>query len=95
MTVRVDRKHIKAAEKILAEFGMTPRTAIGVFLAEVVSRKAIPFPMALPDSEYAMAEYGLAPTEVALAGRRMRRATANARRSGTIREVNGVESLRE
>ena len=95
MTARVDRKNIKAAEKILAQFGMTPRTAIGVFLAKVVSRKTIPFHVALPDSEYAKAEYGLTPKEVASAGRRTRRATADARRAGTLREVTGVESLRE
>ena len=43
MTIRVDRDSVKDASKILARMGMTPRTAIDVFLAQVALKKALPF----------------------------------------------------
>jgi len=48
-----------------------------------------------PDSEYAAAEYGVTLPEIAAAGKRMRRASDAARRSGEIRAVSGIDSLRE
>ena len=95
MTMRVDRRNMKAAKKILAGMGLTPRAAIDVFLARVVSQKAIPFPLAMPDSEYAKAEYGMTPAELAVFDRRMDRAVAAEMKAGTIRSVTGIASLRE
>ena len=93
--MRVDRKKVLAAKKILAGMGLTPRTAIDVFLAKVVSLKAIPFPVAMADSEYAKMEYGLTQEELAACDRRIDRIIATERKAGTIREATGVESLRE
>ena len=78
---------------VFDRLGIDPRSAIELFLTEVASRKAIPFALALPDSEYAAAEYGLTTAEVAAAGRRMRRATASARKAGTARAVRNPADL--
>lgn len=95
ITMRVDRQKVKAAKKILAGMGLTPRTAIDVFLAKVVSQKAIPFPVALSDSEYASTEYGMAPAELAAFDRRMDRMVASEKKAGAIRSVSSIASLRE
>ena len=95
MTIRVDRQNVKAAEKILAGMGLTPRTAIDAFLAKVVSQKAIPFPLAMPDSEYVKTEDGMTSTELAAFDRRMDRIVAAEKKAGTIRSVTGIASLRE
>ena len=95
MNMRVDRKNALAAKKVLAGMGLTPRVACDMFLAKVVSQKAIPFPIAMSDSEYAMTEYGLTPAEVAASDRRIDRIIAKEKRDGTIREFTGVASLRE
>lgn len=95
MTMRVDRQKVKAAKKILAGMGLTPRTAIDVFLAKVVSQRAIPFPVSLPDSEYARTEYAMAPAEMAAFDRRMDRMVAAEKKAGAIRRVSNLASLRE
>ena len=94
-TVRVDRQNVKAAKKILAGMGLTPRTAIDAFLAKVVSQKAIPFPLAMPDSEYAKTEYNLTPAGLAVFDQRMDRMVAAEKKAGTIRSVTSIASLRE
>lgn len=94
MTLRVDRQKVKAAKKILAGMGLTPRTAIDAFLAKVVSQKAIPFPLSMPDSEYAIVEYNMTPAELASFDRRMDRMVAAEKKVGTIRSVTSIASLR-
>jgi addiction module RelB/DinJ family antitoxin len=94
-TIRLSRSRLSAAGPILERLGMDSRSAIEQFLAQVVSRKAIPFAVTLPDSEYAAAEYGVTAAEIAAAGKRMRRASDAARRSGGIRAVSGIDSLPE
>ena len=91
MTMRVDRRKVNDAKTILAGMGLTPRTAIDVFLARVISQKAIPFPLAMADSEYALTEYGATAEE--LAG--LNRVVAAEKKRGTIRSVSGIASLRE
>lgn len=94
-TIRLSRSRLSDAIPILARLGMDARSAIELFLAQVVSRKAIPFAIALPDSEYAAAEYGLTAADIAAAGKRMRRSSNAARRLAGVRAVTGVDSLRE
>jgi addiction module RelB/DinJ family antitoxin len=94
-TIRLSRSRLSAAGPILERLGIDSRAAIELFLAQVISRKAIPFVVALPDSEYAAAEYGLTPADIAAAGKRMRRSSDAARRSGGVRAVAGIDSLRE
>lgn len=93
--IRLSCSRLSAAATVFEQLGLDPRSAIELFLAQVASRKAIPFPVALPDSEYAEAEYGLSAAEVVAAGKRLRRASASARRSGGLRAVTGIDSLRE
>ena len=94
-TIRLSRSRLSEAMPILERLGMDSRAAIELFLAQVVSRKAIPFPVALSDSEYAASEYGLTAADIAAAGKRMRRSSEAARRSAGVRAVSGVDSLRE
>ena len=94
-TVRLSRSRLAAAGPILERLGLDSRSAIEMFLGQVVSRKAIPFSVALPDSEYAAAEYALTAVEVSAAGKRMRRASDVSRRLGRVRAVTGIDSLRE
>ena len=94
-TIRLSRSRLAAAGPILERLGLDSRSAIELFLAQVVSRKAIPFAVMLPDSEYAATEYGVTAAEIVAAGKRMRRASDAARRSGEIRAVSGIASLRE
>jgi len=46
VTVRVDENNKKEAAKILDGLGLNMTTAINVFLAQVVKRRAIPFEIA-------------------------------------------------
>ena len=94
-TIRLSRSRLSAAGPILERLGMDSRSAIELFLAQVISRKAIPFTITLPDSEYAAAEYGVTVAEIEAAGKRMRRSSDAARRSGGVRAVSGIDSLRE
>ncbi|MFA5264315.1 MAG: type II toxin-antitoxin system RelB/DinJ family antitoxin [Opitutaceae bacterium] len=94
-TIRLSRSRLAVASPILEHLGLDLRAAIELFLAQVASRKAIPFAVALPDSEYAAAEYGVTAAEVAATGKRMRRSSDAARRSGGVRAVSGIDSLRE
>ena len=91
--IRLSRRRLAAAGKVLDRIGLDTRSAIELFLAQVESRKALPFPVALPDSEYAAAEYGLTAAEVAAAGARMRRAAAAERKSGALRPVKSAADL--
>jgi addiction module RelB/DinJ family antitoxin len=93
--IRLSRSSLSAADPILKRLGMNWRAAIEMFLAQVVSRKAIPFAVVLSGSEYAAVEYGLTAADVSAAGKRMRRASVDAQRSGAIRDVSGIDSLRE
>ncbi len=95
MTMRVDRRKVNDAKTILAGMGLTPRAAIDVFLAKVISQKAIPFPLAMADSEYARSEYGATAEELVGFDRRMNRVVAAEKKRGTLRGVSGIASLRE
>ncbi|HEY4300361.1 MAG TPA: type II toxin-antitoxin system RelB/DinJ family antitoxin [Candidatus Didemnitutus sp.] len=94
-TIRLSRDRLSAAGPVLAKLGLEPRAAIELFLTHVTSRKAIPFSVALADSDYAAAEYGLSKAEVAAAGKRMRKASRAAHRLGSVRPVTDIASLRE
>jgi addiction module RelB/DinJ family antitoxin len=95
MTMRIDRRKVNDAKTILAGMGLTPRAAIDVFLSKVISQKAIPFPLAMADSEYARSEYGATAEELAGFDRRMNRVVAAEKKRGTLRGVSGIASLRE
>lgn len=58
-TVRLSTQRLAAASPVLERLGIDPRSALEMFLAAVASRKAIPFAIALPESEIAAEEYGL------------------------------------
>ena len=51
MTVRVNRNSIAAASKVLARIGMTPRTAIDVFMAQIALKKGLPFTVTTAESD--------------------------------------------
>lgn len=91
--VRLSVRRLAAAGKVLDQIGLDARSAIELFLAQVESRKALPFVVALPDSEYAAAAYGLTDVEVAAAGKRMRRAANAERKAGSLRAIRTASDL--
>ena len=87
ITVRVERSKVMAAKRILAGKGLAPMTAINVFLAEVVSQKAIPFPLSMIDSEYSKVEYDMTPNDMADFDRRMDHRIAAEKKAGTSKST--------
>ncbi len=55
ITARVDPKLKRETEKILKELGLTTSQAITLFFNQVNLRKALPFAVALPNTETATA----------------------------------------
>ncbi|MEW6241042.1 MAG: type II toxin-antitoxin system RelB/DinJ family antitoxin [Chloroflexota bacterium] len=62
ITARVDPKLKKETEKVLKEMGLTTSQAITLFFNQISLRKALPFAVAIPNTETAQA------IEQALAG---------------------------
>ena len=62
ITARVDPKLKRETEKVLKDLGLTTSQAITLFFNQVSLRKALPFAIAIPNTETAKA------IEVALAG---------------------------
>ena len=91
--IRLSVRRLAGAGKVFDRLGISPRAALEMFLAQVESRKALPFAVALPDSEYAASEYELTAAEVVAAGKRMRRASVVARKAGTVRRITCSEDL--
>lgn len=94
-TIRLSRTRLAAARPIVECLGLDLRTAIELFLAQVANRKAMPFAATLPGLKYAAVEYGMTAAQVAAAGKRMRRSSVSARRSGSVRPVSTIDSLGE
>jgi len=55
ITVRVDPKLKRETEKVLKELGLTTSQAITLFFNQVNLRKALPFAVAIPNTETAKA----------------------------------------
>ncbi len=94
LRTRVDRAQAAAAKTVLARMGLTPSAAVNILFAHIASRRALPFAVALPDSDYARDEYGLTPAEVKAAARRLHADIARARRRGEISNITDIASLR-
>jgi addiction module RelB/DinJ family antitoxin len=92
---RVDRSNATEARRVLAQLGMKPSDAINVLFAQIASRKALPFALAISDSSYAREEYGLDEAAIARVGSRLRRELARERRAGKIRTVSSIADLKE
>jgi addiction module RelB/DinJ family antitoxin len=94
LKARVDRANAVAARRVLAQLGLKPSDAINVLFAQIASRKALPFSLAIADSAYAQEEYGLDTAEVAAVGVRLRKELAKERKAGTVRSVSSVADLK-
>ncbi len=55
ITARVDPKLKRETEKVLKELGLTTSQAITLFFNQVNLRKALPFAVAIPNTETALA----------------------------------------
>jgi len=55
ITARVDPKLKRETEKVLKELGLTTSQAITLFFNQVILRKALPFAVAIPNTETAQA----------------------------------------
>ena len=55
ITARVDPKLKRETEKVLKDLGLTTSQAISLFFKQISLRKALPFGIAMPNSETARA----------------------------------------
>lgn len=94
LRTRVDRTHAAAAKSVLARMGLTPSAAVNILFAHIASRRALPFAVALPDSDYAREEYGVTPAEMKTAARRMHADIARSRRRGELMTARTPADLR-
>jgi addiction module RelB/DinJ family antitoxin len=90
---RLDPELKRKSDPLLASLGLDVGTFFSMALAQLVNKRALPFAVTESDEAYFAAEYGLTPIESAAAGARMRRASAMARRNGTLREMRTVADL--
>lgn len=63
-------------------------------LAQLVSRRGIPFAVMESDEDYFAHEYGLTPQDMIWAGKRMRKEAARSRRAGTLRDIGHADDLK-
>ena len=94
LRTRVNRQHAAAAKVVLARMGLTPSAAVNVLFAHIASRRALPFAVALPDSDYLREEYGVTPVEMKSFARRTDAKIARARRRGELGTITDLASLR-
>ncbi len=90
---RVDSALKRRGDAVLKSIGLDTGAFVSLALTQLVNRRGLPFAVTEPDEEYFEAEYGLTEAEAASAGRRMRRETAAARRTGRLRAITGAADL--
>jgi addiction module RelB/DinJ family antitoxin len=94
LRTRVNRVHAAKAKAVLARLGLTPSGAVNILFAHIASRRALPFAVALPDSDYVQEEYGLTPAEMKAAARRIHADIARSRRRGELMTARSAADLR-
>ena len=90
---RVDRKLKRQSDAVLKGLGLDAGSFVSMALAQLVNRRGLPFAVTESDANYFVSEYGLTRPQSVKAGAAMRRETARARRTGKLREVNGLTDL--
>jgi len=90
---RIDSDLKRRGDAVLKGLGLDTSTFISMSLAQLVNRRGLPFAVTESDEDYFTAEYGLSAADKKRAGLRMKRETARARRSGTLREINTAADL--
>ena len=93
LRTRIDRKLKQDSDAVLKGLGLDAGSFVSMALTQLVHRRGLPFAVMESDASYFAAEYGLSPAQSAKAGAALRRATARARRAGTLREVSGAADL--
>ena len=83
---RINKKLVKAAEKVCEEIGISPSQAVSIFFAQMVKMGGVPFrPSIFP----ALEEYGVTPAEAEAAERKARRELDADEKAGKLVEFKG------
>jgi addiction module RelB/DinJ family antitoxin len=93
LRARIDSELKRKGDSVLKSLGLDVGTFVSMSLAQLVNRRGLPFAVTESDDAYFSAEYGLTAAEKTKAGRRMRRESAQARRSGKLRDISTAGDL--
>ncbi len=91
---RIDSDLARKSAVILKKIGLDETSFISLAFTQLVNRRGLPFAVTEPDDSYFEAEYGLSHSEMARAGKRMKRVAAEARKAGKLREIKSVADLK-
>ena len=90
---RIDRNLKKKSDAVLKSIGLDAGSYVSMALSQLVNRRGLPFAVMEPDAAYFVNEYGLNPDEAAKAGAIMKSESAQARRTGKLREITAADDL--
>jgi addiction module RelB/DinJ family antitoxin len=90
---RIDRKLKKQSDVVLKKLGLDAGSFVSMALTQLVNRRGIPFAVAESDEDYFTSEYGLTSNQSVTAGAAMSKESAQARRTGKLREITGLADL--
>jgi addiction module RelB/DinJ family antitoxin len=93
LRTRIDRDLKLKGDAVLKRLGLDASTFVSMSLAQLVNRRGLPFAVTVSDQTYFAEEYGLTPAAAEKTGRRLKRETTRARRSGELREATGPDAL--
>jgi addiction module RelB/DinJ family antitoxin len=84
--LRIDRRLVKAANKVCREIGISPTAAVSMFFAQMVKLRGLPF---RPSDFPALDEYGVSLDQATAAEDAALAEIAAARRSGKLETFSG------
>jgi len=90
---RIDRNLKKKSDAVLKGLGLDAGSFVSMALTQLVNRRGIPFAVTESDEGYFASEYGITSAQSIRAGAAMSRETANARRTGKLREITELNDL--
>ncbi len=93
LRTRIDSDLKRKSDAVLKKLGLDSAAFVSMSLSQLVNRRGLPFAVTESDEDYFTAEYGLTAADKVKAGRRLKRESARARRSGTLREITTAADL--
>jgi addiction module RelB/DinJ family antitoxin len=90
---RIDRNLKKKSDAVLKSIGLDAGSYVSMALSQLVNRRGLPFAVMEPDAAYFVNEYGLNSDDTVKAGAIMKSESAQARRTGKLREIAAADDL--
>ena len=90
---RIDRNLKKKSDAVLKIIGLDTGSYVSMALSQLVNRRGLPFAVMEPDAAYFVNEYGLNSDDTVKAGAIMKSESAQARRTGKLREIAAADDL--